>query len=195
MLRCAFCQSAMLLLACSPGKLPGLQVGTYDVHSMLSTNTCGANALPAIEMLDFAVEIRRDGEVGLWFLNGSTAAVSGSLYSDGTFSFVQSSQYTAIEPTGTTQRQEEPWDYWGDGSSVTGGDPGCVLVTHESVSGQLHRGDSQVDAGEDFSLVGRNEIRVSPLPGSRCLAVLAIEGGPFERLPCDASFQLIGRER
>lgn len=191
MLRSTSPLGVVALLACQPGTPPGSQVGTYQVRGTLQQNSCGPEALPVADPLDFTVEVRRQGANGLWILGGSARVATGTLDEVGNFSFLQRSEYQAIPPHKEHGQLPEPWYDWDPEPPATS-DPGCVLVTEEQVVGRLDMASSAADSGTPIPLSAHNVIRIRALAGSNCLPVLAVAGGPFQELPCEASYALSG---
>ena len=75
--------------------------------------------------------------------------------------------------------------------------PACRLTITEKVEGSvLREGGSGVhrsDKDDSPDLVGENAIVVAPVSGGNCARVIREGGGPFEQLPCRASYDLIGQ--
>jgi len=187
---------SLLAMACQKGKLPGTEVGTYQVQGSLTDNTCGASALPAEDSLDFQVEIRRlTSESGLWIL-GDPPGTEGTLKEDGEFSFVRTTTFVATQPQSLKDviRQESPADYWNGAVQNEAPSPGCAYTIEERVEGRLTYTDpdaGMVDAGSvATALTGTNKITLAPSPGSDCRDALVANGGPFYTFPCSASYTL-----
>src|SRR6476646_5957698 len=87
-----------------PSELPGEHVGAYSVSGELTENSCGSAAIPAVDPLQFEVELRDDQGTGLW-LRGAPPARQGKLEGDGAFRFRLESTYSvpgmAPEPVET----------------------------------------------------------------------------------------------
>jgi hypothetical protein len=195
--------------AVAKDEAPGELVGAYHIEGALTANSCGSDALPAMDPLSFDVQIRQDQQGrGLW-LRSTPPAQSGKLATDGEFSFMAESAFD-VKPTAGSEPVESVFDR--DPSTLA--DPeviekaeaaamaSCRLLISESVSGTLFRNsdaydggimlDSSKDAGADGDLIGDNEISIRAQSGSDCKRVLAAQGGPFLELPCKAHYDLVG---
>jgi hypothetical protein len=188
-------------------KTPGEFVGTYHITGDLTENNCGSQALPAPERLSFDVEIRANKGAGVW-LRGSPPGFSGRLDHDGSFEFEFGTTYN-VQPT----NQDAP-------EAVNELDPNmfldpnlidmreqqamqhCQLAVDESVAGNLLRvanpdagvaSDASASGAGDSDLVADNQISIHAGAGSNCRAALAAQNGPFEQLPCHASYKLAGK--
>jgi hypothetical protein len=189
--------------ACSMPEPPGELVGAYHVDGALTENQCGDEALPANDPLSFEVQIRRDQRSGYW-LQGMPPARAGRLGDDGTFSFELQQIYDVPTTTGTPS--DEPF-LASDPEAAA--DPerfdrqeaesrtACRLTITEKIEGSvLREGGSGVHhSSEDDSpdLIGENAIIVAPVAGSNCKRATRAGGGPFEQLPCQASYDLTGQ--
>lgn len=189
----------LALAGCEAPERPGELVGRYQVMGALMRNDCGADALPALDPLNFDVEIRDNQGVGLWYF-GSPPAISGSLEADGTFRFQFGQQVQVTAPgTRTMTEPEEPSDFWEAEPGVEVNEAGCHMRIVETVDGRLHRdlreaADVELDGSEasESDLTAVNLIEVSAAAGSDCHASLAEHGGVFRALPCAAEYQLAG---
>lgn len=157
---------ASVLAACSGNKdpkIPGDELGTYDVVATLESSTCGPGALGSGDVWEFSVKLSRDGEAIYW-LNGAEA-ISGSVAGDGvTFSFESNVVVQAIEPGK--------------------GQPGCAISRIDSGSGKLSSSTLEVS-----SFTGKLRYGFTPVGGSDCQPLVGVEGG-FHALPCEMSYLL-----
>ncbi len=97
-------------------KIPGDELGTYQVVAQLDSSTCGPGALGSKDLWEFEVKLSQDGR-DLYWLNGSEP-VAGSLASDGvSFGFDSHTVVTPI-PAGK-------------------GHPGCAIARTDSGTGKL----------------------------------------------------------
>ena len=191
---------ALFPLLCSlwccetPGELPGESIGRFAVVGQLKENTCGVEGLPAEDPLEFSVELRRQGQRGIWIL-GQPPGTTGELDDTGTFRFLRQSTHEAVAPSAA--EPEQPEQYW----SNTPGAPaaaGCSLVIEEEVAGQVAFPDAGANAAGDASsqdlahLEALNRITIRPQPGGDCQKAFAVAGGPFQALPCYAEYELTG---
>ena len=196
---------------------PGELVGEYAIRGTLLENTCGDEALPANERLDFNVQIRDDGVQALWLLN--PPARPGTLSDDGKFDFeseslfpVQSSQVSAPVPFTADPEaftSEEDLDRL---DPAAGASNPCTLIIVERMRGSIFRDlegprvpaaepDSEDEAAEgdpiieplaSSDLIANNEIIIRAANGSDCALVMQAHGGPFEALPCQARYDVEG---
>jgi hypothetical protein len=144
-------------------KIPGDELGTYQVVAQLDSSTCGPGALGSKDLWEFEVKLSQDGR-DLYWLNGSEP-VAGSLASDGvSFGFDSHTVVTPI-PAGK-------------------GHPGCAIARTDSGTGKLSSAAPPV-AGFDGTL----RYGFQPLAGSDCAALVAVEGG-FHTLPCEISYAM-----
>jgi hypothetical protein len=209
------CVGALLLLGCNAGKSTGSLVGDYDVRGVLAENSCGQTALPTVNPLDYAVELREDNGIGYWIPDKQTQN-TGSLDSSGAFSFSvsQTAQYGAPATTSTTsqtatssqpgqnaQQNLQPNDFTSLQPDFDLKQPApCVLTSRETIIGVVHRRDAAdggavielPDAGSDDDLSGDDTIEITPAAGADCTAALSLSGGTYLALPCLAHYVLHG---
>jgi hypothetical protein len=198
-----------------PDELPGELVGAYRINGALTENSCGSAALPAADPLSFSVEIRKQGQSGLW-LAAAPPAHPGSLSDDGAFSFQRQSTYDvggrARQPVELLtemdiDRLADPEAAQQLGENATAP---CRLTITERIDGTvLRESQGRADAGDrahdtsasagreeprdsEVDLVADNEIGVVVVAGSDCRASLKANGGPFEQLPCAVRYELEG---
>jgi hypothetical protein len=187
---------------------PGELVGAYQIEGALTENTCGSRALPAIDPLSFAVEIREQDRQGLW-LRDTPPARPGRLDEDGSFEFTFESRYPVTTTTESrleslieadAEKLADPAAYEDLDSMQS---TPCLLLVDERVSGRLLRdsrpaqdgdpeGARDAGADEEDDLVGENSIDIRAAGGTDCDLVLEAQGGPFLELPCRAHYQLSG---
>ena len=188
--------------ACNQGTKPGSLVGSYAVHGVLVENSCGQNALPTSNPLDFVVEIRTDSGVAYWMPNKAMSN-TGTLNDSGTFRFAMSD--TKVVDSSKTMRQEEPSDFLSakpDFDLQKQQDRACALTRKQTVSGKLARriedgmvyttGSDKDASVDDDDLSAEHVIEIAPTSGSECNSVLAALGGAFLALPCEARYLLSG---
>jgi hypothetical protein len=165
---------------CEPAS-PGEVVASLEVTATLEYNHCGDQAVPAEPTLEFGAEILRDGERATWRRPG--APPLEGIYDDGTYVFVTHAQQVLIEPDPT----------WGD--------PGCIVDEVQATEMQISveegadAGAPEPDAGlpdVPATMTGLLEIRLTPVPDSYCVPMLAVAGGPFHALPCSLRYRLEG---
>jgi hypothetical protein len=159
------------ILACSGNKdpkIPGDELGTYQVVATLDSSTCGPGALGSTDVWQFDVKLSRDGDY-LYWLNGAEA-ISGAVAADGvTFAFDTQVVVQAVAPGK--------------------GQPGCAIARIDSGSGTLANDTLDVD-----SFNGRLRYGFQATQGSDCQSVLGVEGG-FYSLPCEMSYLLAGKRK
>jgi hypothetical protein len=215
-LRCSLPLCLLALVACDM-EPPGELVGEYAIRGTLLENTCGDEALPANERLDFTVQIRDDGVQALWLLN--PPARPGTLADDGQFDFeseslfpVESSQVSAPVPFTADPEaftSEEDLERLDPASAAS--NP-CTLVIVERMRGSIFRdlegprspepeaesedeaaeGDATIEPLTSSDLIANNEIIIRAASGSNCSLVMQAQGGPFETLPCQARYDVEG---
>src|SRR5688572_28164830 len=56
----------LLLSGCEQPEYPGEPVGTFHVTGALRSNACGSTAVPALDRIEFDVELRRESGAGYW---------------------------------------------------------------------------------------------------------------------------------
>jgi hypothetical protein len=193
-----------LALACTTSEPPGALVGAYHIDGQLLDNSCGKAALPAAEALKFDVEVRRDDQGrGIW-RQATPPARFGQLDEDGAFSFELETSYQIDLSQGGSLDQLAEIDPERltdpelverlDSQSVQT----CTLNVRERIGGMLVRDSSATTTAPDddtqgqADLVADSEIEVRAAAGSYCAPVLAVYGGPFEELPCSATYALEG---
>ena len=197
---------ALFVLGCKPPDPPGDLVGAYHIEGELTENTCGSDALPAADSLNFDVEIRKDAQGrGLW-VRATPPPRSGQLDDDGSFAFNVQTTYdvpqTAADPAEATFDRDpaslidpEAIDKLDMASMKT-----CNLVVDERIEGSMLRAAADAgialgDAGSSEAgtdLRADNEIGIRATSGSDCGRVLNAQGGPFLELPCHAHYDLTG---
>ena len=194
--------------ACAmPSELPGERVGAYSLEGELTENSCGSQAVPAMDPLRFNAELRQDDQgQGVW-LRGKPPGQPGKLEADGRFRFQLESTFDVrTKPPEKVEtliyedieRLADPDTY--DNLDQPAGKP-CRLVIAERIEGRalrVHRADAgssyTTDGGVEpgtADLVAENEIQIRALAGD-CNVVLAQLGGPFLALPCRVHYDLEG---
>lgn len=188
---------AALFLAVASGCIevepPGEAVGTYDVTGTLLENSCGEQALPAVDPMVFQVELRADGEIGYWLV--APPARSGRLTEAGEFSFDLERSYlvegAAPPEVGIVIDPEVAIDPERiDREQMPGA---CMLFVHESIDGSILL-DAAADGDDSTAsdLSGENEIAVRASAEPACAALLVDAGGPWHALPCRVRYDLAG---
>ena len=178
----------VVLVGCVEVQPPGELVGAYLVTGTLVENTCGEEALPTVDPMMFEVQLRDDEGRGLWLV--SPPARPGRLDEDGAFSFeyergftitggappeitIETDPTVLVDPERIEREQmREP----------------CEILVGESIVGSLEHAPAEDEA----ALLASNEIAVRVATGARCDALLVDAGGPWERLPCRALYDLEG---
>jgi hypothetical protein len=172
----------VLAAGCIPVEYPGEPVGSFDVVGALVENACGDSAVPALDPLRFAVELRTDEDGLAFWRRPDSPLVDGTVDQDGNFRFRTRVIVPALAP-------DPDFDY-----------PGCVLDQREEVEArvvEVEDDDMEDDDMEldEMELEGGNSITLSPSAGSDCTPLLAARGGPFLALPCEVDYQLAGSSR
>ena len=168
--------SAAITMGCDPS-LPGEVVGAFHVVMRLEENSCGSRVVPFADGQKYAVELRREADVGFWRLPESPP-VQGR-WQDDSFAFEFSQPIElGLADAGTS---------------------GCTVLREESLEGKVRGLARRPDAGlkdpaEATTLEGWHRVSFRADPSGRCRD----EHGPlreFERLPCAARYRLDGTPR
>lgn len=185
------------LIGCQMPELPGEEVGSYAISGELMENSCGREALPAADPLEFQAQLRRENGVGYWVVQ--PPATAGRLDEDGAFSFRRDSVTDLEEPA--QARVEQPEDYFvnPDEADRPSDEPLCRLRIEEEIRGRVLRvsamdallGDADA-GGAEYDLEGENTIEIRAMSGSDCGRVVASGGGPFAQLPCQVRYEITG---
>jgi len=160
--------------ACEPPDYPGESLGSFRIEGTLEANTCGVDAVPAFANLVFESELRMDGSTPYWRRDG-LLPVGGVVRSDGRLEFEFRQTFPlGPNPDGTGER--------------------CYLTQTEHVLVVLLGDEDGVsDAGVPPGLEGTNGIHWAPASDTECAYVTVASGGPFEALPCDVDYALVGQ--
>lgn len=191
-----------LAFGCVPTEVPGETAGTFDIVGSLQENTCGATALPAHDPLVFSAEVRSDGTQGFW-RRPEEASLPGSVL-DGEYRFTFRQQLPVLAPdpasgyVGCALIQEETIQAVIDDSLMLD-DAGAPIDAGQADADEGDSGgaDGGADAGSDDTdplapFGGTDIVTLVPAPGSNCVPLLAIAGGPFLELPCRIEYTLRG---
>ena len=147
-------------------KVPGDDLGHYQVSASLSSTDCGPDALGTQQLWEFDVRLSRDG-ADLFWLNGAEV-IAGVVGDDGvSFSFDTLLEYE-IEPADPPH-------------------PGCTVLRHDRAEGALSSPDLDV---EEFT--ASLSYRYAQQEGTDCSALVAVPSG-FATLPCEIRYLLSGR--
>lgn len=157
--------SSLLLpsLACVPedNTIKGTPVGSYRVAGALVENTCGIDAVPTEAEISMSVQLRREGNVGIWRPQTGTI-LHGSVVADRTWvfrSYTSSALY--------------------DADPVLGGP--CTINQTETI--QLEASDQ-----EGVPFTGSVTAVLAPSNTSDCSGALIGRGGAFYALPCSIEY-------
>jgi hypothetical protein len=193
----------LLLLAIAgsacQAKPPGDLVGEYVITAELMENTCGDAALPLADQLEYRVEVRRDGRTAYWMI-GSPPGNQG-VYSGGDVSFERQEHFMVDDESGPVDPELSELDpialYGYDPSDPTAepddAETFCTLIVRESIDATVLLEDGSGADDDALALEGVNVIEMSATRDSECNRVLERAGGPFERLPCAAEYEINGR--
>jgi hypothetical protein len=170
---------------CEPASSGDL-VASLDVTATLQENQCGQEAVPADETMRFDADVRRDGSTAQWIRAGA-AALHGSVTGDDVYEFTTRAQQVLIEP-------EPDWAI-----------EGCIVDEVQTTQLRLDieaapdagvaSDGGTADAGPvtvPATMEGVHEVVITPVPGSYCVPMLNVAGGPFVALPCTVRFLLEG---
>ncbi len=190
---------ALSLLAClAPPEPEGDLVGDFLVRGVLLENGCGA-AVPANETIELRVQLRRDGGLASWRTPSSTIVHGTHLEGDFDFSFASVVPVFEADPelgtAGCSLDQIERIEVRVEGGQSLH-DAGFESdAGSESDAGLVGDAGAAPDAGVDTvatTLEGESTLRYRPSAGSACAPLLAIQGGPFDALPCEVRYRLQG---
>jgi len=177
---------------------PGDLVGAYAITAELMENTCGDAALPLAEVLEYRVELRRDGRTAYWMI-GSPPGNQG-VYLSGDVSFERQEHFMVddeSEPIDPELSELDPIALYGyDPLDPTAepddGETFCTLIVRESIDASVLLEDGADADDGALALEGTNTIEMSATRDSECRRVLDTAGGPFEQLPCAAEYEITG---
>jgi len=182
--------------ACEPS-YPGVPLGTYSVVETLDANTCGGG-LPVLPTVSFDVELRASGAIGYWRMPASGPVTGTYREADGAFEFRGTTTLVAWAP------------------DLPNGIAGCTLEQRETIRGTVTpiatitdgaAVDSALDAGNAADagaagdagtseprelLVGEHVVDVVVTRGADCGALLAVQGGSFDAMPCRVRYTMSG---
>lgn len=157
--------SALGSLSCVTEEIPGASEGSHRFEGILLENTCGATAVPAQELIEMDVQLRRDSTLAVWRPQSSPMLL-------GTISDAGDWRIRIASTVGIT------------GADPLTGAPGCSLDQVETIQ---FAADPESDAPR---YVGTTRVQFVPTLGSNCANTLAIVGGPFAELPCELEYEL-----
>ncbi len=180
---CALCPVVFILIlqSCTL-ELPGESVGTFQVTGTLTENACGPAAVPALNTIEFPVDIRNRKGEAIWRRPQAPLA-SGTTDGKGNYHFDFST--SVVVSWGVPQIQ-------------------CHLDQKETISVHIEGPETTAaDAGTESdgginaqqTLEGNHTIDLIPVNALNCPGALAIEGGPFLALPCRLEYDLNGTTR
>lgn len=194
----------MLLLLVLSGsacqaKPPGDLVGQYAVTASLMENTCGDAALPVAEVLEYRVQLRRDGRTAYWMI-GSPPGSQGVYMNDGDVRFEREERFMVSDEAQALDpelAELDPIALYGYDPFDPTAEPDdaetfCTLIVRESIDATVLLEDGSGADEDALALEGTNTIAMSATSDSECHRVLKPAGGPFEQLPCAAEYQISG---
>jgi len=186
--------------ACQMPEPPGELVGAYAISASLTENTCGQEALPVASALSYRAQLRRDGGTAYWLI-GSPPANQGVINGRGEILFQREERFTVsdeAQPVDPVLAEMDPLALYGydpfDPTAEPQDDEAtCTLIVRESIDATVLV-DADIDS-EDAAgaLQGTNSIEMTPARGSDCSRVLTSAGGPFEQMPCAATYDMSGQ--
>jgi hypothetical protein len=187
----------LVLGACVAVPPPGDLVGTYAVTGTLLENSCGEQALPAVDPMTFRVELREDPELGRGYWLVAPPARAGTINDSGAFSFEIERSYVLsetrppeIEITADPELAIDPEQI--DRQRQLPGD--CVLFVNEAVAGNVARDSGASPTPEESELSGTTDVEVRTDRAPACDGLLVAGGGPWESLPCRVRYSLSGEQ-
>jgi hypothetical protein len=153
----------------------------YDVTIALQSNTCGSNALPLQDGLTYAVQFEPEAPRATWKVLPKGSPIQGSYNEDdGKFRFMVAQTLDL------------------DGMDAGIGQLRCTVIRTETLTGTFtpERADAGVDAGEDtpLALEGEHVIGFTADSNGSCRGASG-PLGPFDRLPCEAKYELAGEPK
>ena len=168
--------TALGSLACVPQEIPGEVVGTYRFQGPLEESTCGPG-LPVVDQIDFRVELRRDETMAIW-RRPEAPIIYGVVDEDEEWRFEIQNAIPAY-----------------DRDPVSGRGP-CVFEQIETIELTAHVPDglpNEDDEDEDEVVYeGSSTVVIRPAAGYDCGPSLAVNGGPFNALPCSVEYTFDG---
>ena len=189
-----------LTFACQMPEPPGELVGEYAITGTLLDNTCGDAALPVADVLSYRVQLRREGPTAYWLI-GAPPANQGTITASGAIRFEREERFMVgaeAQPVDPVLAELDPLALYGYDPFDPTADPldaqaPCTLIVREAIDAQVLSGVRFEGADDDNpALAGENEIAMRATSDSQCQRVLATSGGPFEQLPCAATYELSG---
>jgi hypothetical protein len=174
----------VLASACNPSSLPGTPLGTYNVVGALGTNTCGAG-LGAPSPWNFTVQLSEDST--------TTPPTLYWLSSDGTEMYSTMSSATQVSITSTVTSNvgaTGPTDAGPDVAASAGMEGACDLAQNTVLALTLAAGSPPTTFTGTMTYTFQTATGVSAT--SDCTAELATVGGPYNTLPCTASYSMTG---
>lgn len=183
---------------CQMPEPPGELVGNYAITASLIDNTCGDAALPLAEVLEYRVQVRRDGRTAYWMLNKPPG--SQGVYASGDVAFDREERFMVddeSEPVDPVLAELDPialygYDPYDPNAEPDDRDAFCTLIVRESIDATVLREDGSGADDDELALEGTNTIAMSATRDSECNRVLEPAGGPFEQLPCAAEYEITG---
>jgi hypothetical protein len=156
--------------ACDPpADLPGTSLGSYSVSGTLVTNTCGAGlALP--NPWTFTAQMSEDGTSLYWEISGSSAV-------SGTMSSANQVNITAVDTANVD-------------ASDAGVEGPCDLTSSTAMDLTLAAGSPPPTFTGTVTYTFTAATGVSST--TDCTDQLSASGGPYDTLPCTASYSLSG---
>jgi len=146
-------------------RVPGEELGAYQVTAHLQESTCGPDALGSADCWDFSVRLSREGP-GLFWLNGYEV-ISGEVADDGVSFRFDTMVAVEIDPAQGTH-------------------PGCTVHRTDSANGKLSSATMDVE-----SFTGQLSYAYAAEQESDCTELVGVPGG-FSALPCEMSYAIEG---
>jgi hypothetical protein len=188
---------ALAGVACQ-AKPPGDLVGQYAISASLMKNSCGDAALPVADALEYRVQLRRDGRLAYWMI--ASPPGSQGVYAGGDVSFEREERFMLgdeEQPVDTELAELDPialygYDPYDPTAEPDDAESFCTLIVRESIEATVLLEDGDDADDDELALEGTNTIAMSATGDSDCRRVLKSAGGPFERLPCAAEYEISG---
>jgi hypothetical protein len=166
----AACVSAAFAISCEPtSTLPGTALGTYNVTGTLGTNTCGTG-LNAPSPWTFTAQMSEDGSTFYWEPSGGTE-MSSTMTST-----------TQVDISTTVTANVD--------ATEAGAEGPCDLQSTTTVD--LALAASSPPSSFTGSITYTFQASTSVSSTTDCTDQLSASGGPYDTLPCTATYSITG---
>lgn len=164
------CVCAAFAISCEPtSTLPGTALGTYNVTGTLGTNTCG-KGLGAPSPWTFTAQMSEDGTIFYWQPSGETAMSSTM------------SSTTQVNISATVTANVD--------ATEAGAEGPCDLQRTTAVD--LTLAASSPPSTFTGSIAYTFQSSTGASTTTDCTDQLSASGGPYDTLPCTATYAITG---